>query len=372
MRARHRRSADGVVAAALPRREDAHARRGDLDRRVAEVAERREAVARVDRRDRVDVGAVRARRRVVGGVVGLVARREREADALRRGDNGRVERVRDGAAEAHVGDRAPGRARADVVDARDDVRVGAAALRVEHLHGDDLRAGGDPDDADPVAHRRDRAGDVRAVPVAVVGVLRVAAGRDERPAEARVDAQVRVVEVHARVDDARPEAGAAHAAVDAHDARRRRLGAAAAAARARLGQRERLVGLDVGDVRVSGERLRRLRRELRGEAADRVLVHVRGGHALPLREPLRERAGRTRAVLEHDDVRARRAGVGGGSRRGVGGGVAAGKGECPGEDSQERTRTSHGKQRVGRKRPAGAGWECANDTEKNVCACYGD
>ena len=114
MRRGHRGAADGVVATVEPRRLDRRTGLGIIDRRVAEVRVAGPFVANRECRHGVDVRAVGTRRRVVVGIVGLVAGGKREANPARSGiDHRRVERGADAATEAHVGDVArPGRSAA--------------------------------------------------------------------------------------------------------------------------------------------------------------------------------------------------------------------------------------------------------------------
>ena len=109
---RHRRARQRRIAAVLVGRVDARSRLGIIDRRVAVVRIRRPRVVGIggaralgEGRHGVDVGAVGARRRVVGRRIRFVAGGERELHAGRGGiDHRLVERLRNAAAEAHVGD----------------------------------------------------------------------------------------------------------------------------------------------------------------------------------------------------------------------------------------------------------------------------
>ena len=149
-----------------------------------------------------------ARRHVRGEVLAAVAGRDDVGDAGRDRVADRpmkrvgvgiatVTVVRAGPAQAHVRDldAERRRVRGDPVDAADDLRVGAAALRVDDLDRVELRSGCDADDACAVVLRADRASDVSAMTVVVTRV----SAADAVLTVHRV--QVRVREVDPRVDD---------------------------------------------------------------------------------------------------------------------------------------------------------------------------
>ena len=145
---------------------------------VAEVGEVGDRAGRPDRGHRDHV--VAACRREVGRVGGGVARRDHHGRAASdRGGVGRLFGDRAGAAAAEaevddfrrrgIGRNARDRAARSPRHRVDDVGLVTAAL-AEHAHRLHLRAEGDAGHAGVVVGRRgDRAGDVRAVPAAVLG-----------------------------------------------------------------------------------------------------------------------------------------------------------------------------------------------------------
>ncbi len=195
-----------------------------------------------------------------------------------RGALGALEGV--GLAEAHVdhgGDAVRGEG-GDVVEAADDLGVGAVPGTVEHLRRDDRGLGGDTDPACAVVGRRRDAGDVGAVALVVLGD---GARRDavDRVAEVEMGHQVGVVGVDAGVEDSDPHPGAVcgaapvpvlvrEVAVDAEHAHRRPLGRGVATRR-----------VDTEHVRVLLQRLCGLGGPAEGEPVEDVLVHVGDLHA---------------------------------------------------------------------------------------------
>ena len=155
------------------------------------------------------------------------------------------------------------------VDARDHARGGAGAAAVEHAHGDEAHALGDA-----VGRAADRAGDVGAVAVAVVG----AAAVDGVEARHRAPAELRVREPDPGVDDV------------GGDVRRGRVVAVGRAQREvalvdavqapggvvlRGVERDHAVGLDVGDRRVVADlRERRLGRAWPRSPSGRSSTHA--------------------------------------------------------------------------------------------------
>ena len=164
MRRCHRgaRVAGAGRVAANHRRQHIDARGKDVDA-GAVVRERRPTIATVGRAD--GDRRWRARRRGVAGVRVRVAGshdvghagRYRALDCL-------VQRRRDAATEAHVGDGRQLPVGGDPVDTGDDARGVAAAATVEDAHADQRDALGDA-----VGAAADGAGHMRAVAVAVVG-----------------------------------------------------------------------------------------------------------------------------------------------------------------------------------------------------------
>lgn len=140
--------------------------------------------------------------RVVGRVGAVVTGRDGQEDA--RADEPRrrlVEGARLAAAQRHVGHGAVGAVAAlgvagHEVDARDDARVGAGALGVQHLDGIQLGGLGDA-----VGRAADGAGDVGAVAVAVrvgpVGVVLQPGGAAAKLGVRRVDASVNDIRARA-------------------------------------------------------------------------------------------------------------------------------------------------------------------------------
>ena len=195
VRRRHRRAADRVRRRVrrVPRRGDARARartgpgrcRSWRTTRARRCASSRRPSARSGTRAGEELQALAlslpAATRVGHAVGDRVAHRG-------------VERRRRAAAEAHVRDRRlPGRVVGrHPVDAGDDARVDAAAVAVEHAHGDERDALGDA-----VRRAADGPGDVRAVAVAVVGRCR----RRSRRSRTSRGRRTRVREADAGVDD---------------------------------------------------------------------------------------------------------------------------------------------------------------------------
>lgn len=149
-----------------PGREDIDTRGKDVDQ-AAVVGEPRPRVGDVGGADGAGGGLAgrRVERRVVVAVAG---RHSKEHARLDEGRGRRVDGRRLAAAQGHVGDgavgaAAGGRVGRDKVDAGDHAGRGAGAARVEDLDGEELRLLGDA-----VVLAADGAGDVRAVPVAVL------------------------------------------------------------------------------------------------------------------------------------------------------------------------------------------------------------
>ena len=220
-------------------------------------------------------------------------------------DRGVEDRAVVRAAQAHVGDR--GRRRGSralaghPVDAGDDLGVGAVAGAVEHADGRQRHALGDA-----VRGAADRAGDVRAVAVAVG---RRAAGGDRVVAGRGAPAEVDVAEPDAGVEDVDGHAGAGRvvavgrverqgALVDAVEAPRRGTGLGG------LGDAAGAAELDRGDVGVAADAVGGGRRCGDREALQGMAVRETD---LPAVGPGQARGGGVdaagRHALEGDDVR---------------------------------------------------------------------
>ena len=175
MRRRHRGSADGVVAAIEPGRFDRHAGLGKIDRRGAIVREARPIVADREGRNGIDVRAIGARRRMVVGIVALIARGKREVDPARsRGDTASSSAWLTPPPRLMLATSPAWPAWGDIIDPGDDARSRAAAAAVEHSNRDDPGARRDADHADRIVMSGNGAGDVGAVTI-LVGRRRIAA-----------------------------------------------------------------------------------------------------------------------------------------------------------------------------------------------------
>ena len=269
----------GVARAAAVLGRRSHADHVLVARRVGHAAE----AAVADRRHDDDTVPVRE------------AQRREDVRDLRRGDLAVpvVELEREVDDVGAVADR--------VADARRDVHAVAGAVAVEHPHGHDLRAVGEPGDADVVVRAlADRAGDVRAVAVLVVreavvvhevvAVHEVVLAEVGRPAEALArgvgDARVQhrdhdaLAAAPLDVDQVLPRVGRVHA----HAGQEVPLQLLPAALGARGAGVVRHEGRDPGDL--VGRR--------GGDLGERAQLAHRGGHALVVADRQHARARRER------------------------------------------------------------------------------
>ena len=340
-----------VVRAVVPRREDAHPRRGDVHvcAKVAEAGKRvvlgLRAVAEHNRlvrqapADSVEVsdGGDRDDVRMVGGaesgsVLQVIPSSHCVNNALgnRAGDGGVQRRALTLAAQAHVGHVNLVRVVRHPVDASDDPRHPAGAAVVQDPHGPQAGAWGHAHDAYAVVQGRGGACDVSPVAVAVVtaAILAVAAeGTASGAVGGCVHVQIGMIQVYPCIDDGDVNI---HPVVDAVDVSRGVQVGVDAVDSGRDLLREcpdDLVALYEGDSGVALHVRHPARWDEEGGALESVAVDELTDEAVRLRQVLGCRVC-VHAIVKDHDVR---------SRASVSGWTCGGGHAAQGQRHHERT-----------------------------------
>ena len=187
-------------------------------------------------------------------IAAIIASRQRELHAASRSIDYRgIERGRNTAAQAHVGDIAGLTDAGDIVYTRDHARVRSRAAPIEHADCNHAGTGGNPDHADGVVIGGNGSGDVRTMTV----LIGRGSGAAQKAAAANgVDVEVGVRKLDPGINHPRGPKGASRATIDAGNAPWGGLGRLGGTTAARLAfdpdrrSRHDLVLLAIGDVRV--------------------------------------------------------------------------------------------------------------------------